>query len=198
MVVCVSKKCIFIHIPKTAGTSVEQFIRDNGKNEIYYFGVKNKRSLHHYTSLDLKKEIPTFFNSYYKFSIVRNPYDRLLSEYYWTPIKDIGYKSGATKAEFLDYVSNIVKNNLYSNNIYNEHFIPQYMFVYGKKLLVDNIFKYEDLEFVKEFLKKKLNINNEFPILNKSKFEKEGWNERQKERIYKLYSHDFILFNYKK
>ena len=29
MVICHNKKCIFIHIPKTAGTSIQQFINDN-------------------------------------------------------------------------------------------------------------------------------------------------------------------------
>ena len=97
----------FIHIPKTAGTSVEQFIKDNGKNEINYLGVQNNRSMHHYTALELKKLEPHIFDIYYKFSIVRNPYDRLLSEYYWTPIPHVGYKSGKTKAEFLNYVSHL-------------------------------------------------------------------------------------------
>ena len=198
MVVCYSKKCIFIHIPKTAGTSIEQFIKDKDRNDIHYLGVRNGRSMHHYTVFDLKKELPVLFDKYYKFSIVRNPYDRLLSEYYWTPIPGVGYKSGKNKAEFLNYVSNVVKKRLYYDNIYNEHFIPQHMFIYNKKLLVDHLFRYEDLDFVANYLKKKLDIISEFPILNKSKFKKEDWNERQKERIFKLYHSDFILFNYSK
>ena len=45
---------------------------------------------------------------------------------------------------------------------------------------------------------KKLNINNDFIILNKTNFEKEDWTLDQKEIIYKLYKNDFLLFNYKK
>ena len=198
MVVCYKKKCIFIHIPKTAGTSIEQFLKDNGKNSIDYHGVRDGRSMHHYTAIDFKRELPWHFNDYYKFSIVRNPYDRLLSEYYWTPIPNVGYKSGKTKAEFLNYVSHIVKNNLFFQNIYNDHFIPQFMFVYDKKLLVDHIFKFENMNLIVDFLKKKLEIENDLPILNKSKIKKEYWNNKQKERIYKIYKNDFILFNYSK
>lgn len=198
MVVCYKKKCIFIHIPKTAGTSIEQFLIDSGKNSLDFKGVKDGRSMHHYRAYDLKREIPYIFNSLYKFSIVRNPYDRLLSEYYWTPIRNVGYKSGKTKVEFLNYVSEVVHKNQYYENIYNDHFMPQYMFLYDKKLLIDHVFKYEDLDWVITYLKKKLNIESDLPLLNRTKIKKDNWNERQKERIYKLYKNDFILFNYEK
>jgi hypothetical protein len=201
MVVCHEKKCIFIHIPKTAGTSIEQFLREKNKNELEFIGLKNNRSMQHYRAVELKIQLGYIFNLYYKFSIIRNPYDRLLSEYYWTPIPNVGYKYGKTKFEFLNYVTDVIKNNKIFENKYNDHFIPQYLFLYhGKKLLVDQIFKYEDLEWVENYLKKKLNIDNNLPFLNKSKLniEKEDWNPRQKERIYKLYKADFLIFNYEK
>jgi hypothetical protein len=199
MVVCYEKKCIFIHIPKTAGTSVEQFLKDNGKNEIDFIGVRNNRSLQHLTALELSRMVQ-FFNKYYKFSIVRNPYDRLLSEYYWTPLE--GYKSGKSKMNFLNYVSNIIIHKKYLNNIYNDHFIPQYFFLFNKKkkLLVNEVFKYENLEVSIDYLKKKLDINRDFPILNKSNLDikKEVWTEEEKEKIYKMYMIDFIVFKYDK
>jgi hypothetical protein len=202
MVVCHNKKCIYIHIPKTAGTSVEQFLRENGKNGLQYHGVRNGRSMHHFTAFDLKYEIPLTFQNYYKFTFVRNPYDRLLSEYYWTPIPGVGYKSGQTKADFITYVSRVVNKRLFFDNIFNDHFIPQYLFIYnGKKFIIDDIFKYEDLNKTVDILKEKLNINTNFPCLNKSinsTIIKTGWNENQKERIYKIYKNDFILFNYPK
>lgn len=199
MVICHDLQCIYIHIPKTAGTSIEQFLKDNGKNSIDYLGVRNNRSLHHLLAHELKKEVPFIFYKYYKFSIVRNPYDRLLSEYYWTPIQGVGFKSGQSKADFITYVSSVVKNRLYFTNIYNDHFIPQADFLYnGKKILIDQLFRYEDLEWTIEYLKKKLNIENNLPYLNKSNknIKKTEWTQRQKERIYKIYQKDFIIFNY--
>ena len=202
MVLCTNKKFIFIHIPKTAGTSVEQFLRDNNKNELLFDRFVLNRSLQHLTALEFKRKLGNVFNSYYKFSIVRNPYDRLLSEYYWTPIPNVGYKYGKTKSEFLDSVKNIVKNQLYFRNNYNDHFIPQYMFLCNRtgKLLIDNLFKFEDLDFVKDYLKKKLNIKREFPHINKSIRDenKDYWDEQDKEKIYNLYKNDFILFGYEK
>ena len=102
MVVIHKKKCIFVHIPKCAGTSMEQFLKDYGNNEIEYFGVFKNRSLHHLTAYELLMSLrKKKFSKYYRFSIVRNPYDRLLSEYYWTPIYGIGYKNGGSKKAFL-------------------------------------------------------------------------------------------------
>ena len=198
MVICHNKKCIFIHIPKTAGTSIEQFLKDNNKNEIDLLGVKLGRAMHHYRAIDLKKEIPELFKKYFKFSIVRNPYDRLLSEYYWCRIPEAGFKFGKTKTEFLNYVSKVIKNKNFYSNIYHEHFMPQYMFIYDSTIQVDNLFKYEDLDWTIDYLKKKLSIENDLKNLNKSRFTKEDWNENQKEIIYNLYKNDFLLFNYQK
>jgi hypothetical protein len=199
MVVCHEKKCIFIHIPKTGGTSIEQFIRDYEQNNLLFFGVRNNRSLHHLMAYELKLMIPYVYKRYYKFSIVRNPYDRLLSEYYWNPSHNLGYKYGKSKKHFLENVSKIVKKKRYFDNIYNDHFIPQFLFLYNKnKLLVDQLFKYEDLKWVSFYLKKKLNIKREFPYLNKSNIKKEDWNEEEKELIYNLYKNDFVYFGYNK
>jgi len=196
MVVSHMKKCIFIHIPKTGGTSVEQFIRDQDRNDIQYLGVRNNRSMHHMTASQLKLELlPTQYNSYYRFSIVRNPYDRLLSEYYWSPV--LGHKKGHTKLEFLKHVILIVRHQLYYTNIYFDHFIPQYKFVYEqKRLQVHHLFKFEDMEWVKTFLSRKLNIHSEFPYFNKTEIPKEEWSEEEKKLIYALYQEDFKRFGY--
>ena len=60
------------------------------------------------------------------------------------------------------------------------------------------MFKYEDLEWVSSYLKKKLNIKRDFPYLNKTTIKKEEWNDEEKEIIYNLYKNDFIFFGYEK
>jgi hypothetical protein len=202
MVLCHNKKCIFIHIPKTGGTSIEHFLRENGKNELLLIGISsNNRSMQHYTAFELKINIPYFFKIYYKFSIVRNPYERLLSEYYWTPIYNVGFNYGRSLDQFLTYVEYVVKNKRYHEHINNDHFMPQFLFLYNNgKLLVNQLFKYEDMGWIETYLKKKLIIENNILVLNKTheNIKKVYWNNMQKERIYKLYRKDFELFNYEK
>jgi len=199
MVVCHIRKIIFIHIPKTAGSSIEHLLRDEGKYELDFIGVRNGRSTHHYMGIELNIILKELYPVYYKFSFVRNPYDRLISEYFWCRIKDVGYNFNKTFDEFLDYVEDVIKNKKFFKPIENDHFIPQYSFLFfNNKLLVNNIFKYEDIQTVIPLIRKRLKIRTEIQHLNKSIKNEITLSEEQKERIYNLYKIDFQTFNYKK
>jgi hypothetical protein len=199
MVVCHIRKIIFIHIPKTAGSSIEHLLRDEGKYELDFIGVRNGRSTHHYMGIELKLTLKELYPSYYKFSFVRNPYDRLISEYFWCRIKNVGHKFNKTFDEFLDYVEDVIKNKKFFIHIENDHFIPQYSFLFfNNKLLVNNIFKYEDIETIVPLIRKRLKIKTELQHLNKSKKNEITLTQEQKDRIYNLYQIDFQTFNYEK
>ncbi len=199
MVVCHMRKIIFIHIPKTAGSSIEHLLRDEGRYELDFIGVRNGRSTHHYMGIELKMILKDLYPKYYKFSFVRNPYDRLISEYFWCRIKDVGHKFNKTFDEFLDYVEDVIKNKKFFKPIENDHFIPQYSFLFfNNKLLVNNIFKYEDIETVAPLIKKRLKIKTTLQHLNKSVKNEITLTQEQKDRIYNLYKIDFETFNYEK
>ena len=98
-------KLIFIHIGKTGGTSVEDTlskllglsIDDMEYNKEIIDNIdkightpdwatardhSGKINCKHITGRDLKQIVGAkLWDSYFKFSIVRNPYDRLLSQY---------------------------------------------------------------------------------------------------------------------
>ena len=199
MVVCHTRKIIFIHIPKTAGSSIEHLLRDEGKYELDFIGVRNGRSTHHYMGIELKMILKELYPKYYKFSFVRNPYDRLISEYFWCRINNVGHKFNKTFDEFLDYVEDVIKNKKFFKPIENDHFIPQYSFLFfNKKLIVNNIFKYEDIETVVPLIKKRLKIKTSLQHLNKSVKNEITLTQEQKDRIYNLYQIDFETFNYEK
>ena len=73
-------KFIFIHIPKTGGTSIESVLGDRG---ISLQGPKNFNSVYHkhIAAPRLRILLGTEYNKYFRFSIVRNPWDWLVSLY---------------------------------------------------------------------------------------------------------------------
>jgi hypothetical protein len=66
-------KFIFVHIPKTAGRSIEKYLLN--------FDSIRERQPHHSITEYIKRV--RNFNSMFKFSFVRNPFERLLSEYFY-------------------------------------------------------------------------------------------------------------------
>lgn len=74
-------KFIFIHIPKTAGTTICSSWEGSPLKSI----CKETGTLGgtHKNALELKEMFPEEFGSYLKFCVVRNPYDRFVSKFYF-------------------------------------------------------------------------------------------------------------------
>jgi len=187
--------CIFIHIPKTAGISLSKSI----------FGEQidtNHLSLRRYRLLFSNND---FFN-YYKFTFVRNPWDKLFSCYRFM-------KKGGTTPYHLNWKRNVldefedfnafVKGWIKINNIYSfSHFLPQYWFIClsGIKLKMDFIGRFENLNEDFLIIKEKLKINNELMHLNKSdsvkKIYTDFYNQESIDIVSNIYKEDIELFNY--
>jgi chondroitin 4-sulfotransferase 11 len=63
-------KCVFVHIPKTSGTSIKNTLGGFSTNLGYHERPKQ-----------IKRIAPKEWEEYFKFTFVRNPYDRLYSIY---------------------------------------------------------------------------------------------------------------------
>ena len=66
-------KFIFIHIEKTGGTSINDFFN--------FDDVYEKHGTINYFKNEYGKKL---FDEYFKFTIVRNPWDWLVSRYHWS------------------------------------------------------------------------------------------------------------------
>lgn len=196
------KKILFIHIPKTGGTTIEQHMNAINNPKKGYKRDKNNKAMQHLTMTEYNKLFNDYrFDNYHKFTIIRNPYDRMVSEYYWTDLP-IGYKDKRSFDYFLMAVSDIVINKNYNYTFLHDHFIPQKEFVADENnnIIVDKIFKFEEFNETIEFLKVYYpninpNINNKIKTA-KGKNARITLNETQKNIIYELYTNDFILLGY--
>jgi len=82
MIISHKHKFIFVHIPKTAGTSIKFAMKKgNIANDIVPNDEIDSDDYHHVTWRKIKRRFPEEWANYYKFAFVRNPYDHLVSAY---------------------------------------------------------------------------------------------------------------------
>lgn len=205
---------IFIHIPKCAGSSIEKFFgiskishKWDKANRLYLKGWDSVHKIHlqHAKASDLldKRLIEKkVWDEYFKFAIVRNPWDRAYSDYLWM------MKDRKVKGSFEDYVladGPFKKHLLDGHNKHNraDHLTPQYKFIYDQKgeLMVDFVGRFETLQTDFEKICERLEISDaKLPHEKKSKVKKlhysEFMNATQKNLVADIYAEDIALFNY--
>jgi len=180
-------KAIFIHIPKVAGTSMERALELSRMDNVGG----------HSTALAIRIQYPKEFNEYYKFSFVRNPYDRISSAYFY--LKNI--KAGGDHQNQLVHLSKDI-NDYIENYLSKEtiiHLWPQYKFITGPfgNILIDSIFRFENLEEDWEKVCGKLKVNLNLPHFRPTKKKLFEYTPNSINIINKLYKKDFELFGYK-
>jgi hypothetical protein len=158
-------KCIFVHIPKAAGTSIENvFMEDlslnmDNRHALLLGESTNKTIGPRRVSHLLAKEYVTLhfisqelFDSYYKFAFVRNPYDRLYSTYKYRKFDDYISFDTYIKLKLEKFITS-QKEGFF--------FKPQYEYLYeAGNCLVDFIGKFENLEHDFNAVMNKLNLSH--------------------------------------
>jgi len=89
-------KIIFVHIPRTSGTSIEHFMQDDMSKYKDIVKHSNAQELYNGVGKDKWKE-------YFKFSITRNPYDIVVSLYLARAFRSINIIAGKTFKYFLNH-----------------------------------------------------------------------------------------------
>jgi hypothetical protein len=75
-------KCIFIHIPKTGGNSITKSL--DGLSNCRALGRDARPFLKHVKARDMKAGVDgEVWGSHFKFAVVRNPWDQMVSCYHW-------------------------------------------------------------------------------------------------------------------
>ena len=193
---------LFIHIPKTGGTVIENNIKKKYKQTLYS-GVTNKlldnpynkKSLQHqfYTTIyKFKKKLDVNFDNIKIFSIVRNPYDRIISDLFWNKL---------IKKHFTaEQVYNVIKNNYLYRDDLDNHNKPQYKFIVDENSeLIKNIkiFRTETLNESNDDLSKFVGFNINIRKEGINKDYSNYLNKNSISLINIFYKKDFELFNYK-
>ncbi len=122
-------RCLFIHIPKTGGTSVEDAMRRLGWSEslIVHAAVDQ---LHHFKitpqhyHAELLDQILQWDAIDLTFSLCRHPFDRMKSEYYWQ--LDVGFAKDVSPHAWF---GNVVEQFARDPCAFDNHLRPQVEFI---------------------------------------------------------------------
>ena len=194
-----SKKFLFIHIPKTAGNAVQKVLMPYSDDEIYReshkdgklndFEVKNELGIcrkHEWVGpyIENPEALGVSVEDYFKFSVVRNPWERMVSWYCYT---------------FPRISQEIDKDHFFENGLgRNMPAMKDYLYYDGKNQM-DYIVRYENLEegFKEVCLKLDIPFKG-FEVTNPSTHPHYSnfYNDDSLSKIDELYGDDAKIFNY--
>ncbi|WP_435235557.1 sulfotransferase family 2 domain-containing protein [Psychromonas sp. PT13] len=178
-------KVIYVHIPKTAGTSICQAL---------YAGDP-----WHFSCNELKLIHPIKFKKYQKVAFVRDPLERLLSTYHYsiTHIKE----NPNTSISFMKECKNFddFLENFLTKELVNEHYFfwKQVSYV---NCDMDFIGKFENIENDFSNMCSKLGVKGVLEHKNKSlNFNTKTLVKKENiDKVFSLYGDDYERFNYSK
>ncbi len=161
-----------LHIPKTAGNTLSPLFDSVIDHDITREGFMSLKDINEY-------EIYNGFNEY-TVAVVRNPYDRFVSAYFYLFNGGLNDKDKADSERYIKGLEFVDFTRQATPDIFNQiHFRPQHEWIDG----VDAIMRFEDLP-------------KDLPRLNTSQHRhwQYYYRGKTKEWVYELYKKDFDLF----
>ena len=192
-------KFIFVHIPKTAGTSMEVALSDAWNNQQKYFVGKNNYvdvapsscPVTHFSIKQILKVHPET-RGYFKFCFVRNTWDRLLSAYMFRH----NHHTMTHKRKY-ESLKGFIENDGQTGN---PHTHNQLKFILGEngKINMNFIGRYENLENDFKTVCDRIGIQCQLSRMKATKHEHYSryYDQETVDLVYKKYKEEINYFNY--
>ncbi|MEX0678586.1 MAG: sulfotransferase family 2 domain-containing protein [Pirellulales bacterium] len=190
-------RCIFIHIPKAAGTSIKHALDMPGRGHLAWA----------YYSLCY----PQLWQQYTSFTVVRNPWDRAVSIYHWAKVQDsywfkgqlvpIDYELLASKS--FEECLTILDGQ--RERLKSEAWHRQTVWVAGPKslggkVMVDRVLRFENLDHDFPKFCEDLGIEQRsLPKMNpsnRSRDYRQYYNDATRKLVERIYEPDIETFGY--
>lgn len=183
-------KTIFIHIPKNAGTAITNALEMN--------------DVGHHTWEYYKNKYPEKWNDYKKIAVVRNPWDRVVSNYEYALMEESYWHSVSGKARYkqhpdLDILRNKNFNQcidlLLNDQLKHQGWSNQYSYIYNdQEQVVDYLINYNNLnQDIYNILGVNVNRLNQSNHIHYQDY----YNDDLINKISQIYSTDIKIFNFK-
>jgi len=192
-----NKKSVFIHIPKVGGMSVNSVLNKLGFRKY----TLNVDYAHHAKNCDRGryKQIQSEYNddlsNYFKFTFIRNPWDRFVSIYHYLLNTTFCFKD---KIDINEFARTIF---LTKNNHCKWHCLPQYFHLLDEynNLNIDFIGRFENLQQDFNFVCDKIRTpQQQLPHENATnhKHYTEYYDDETKQIVSEKYAKDIEYFGY--
>tara|TARA_B110000495_G_C22916888_1_gene535616 strand:+ start:115 stop:759 length:645 start_codon:yes stop_codon:yes gene_type:complete len=204
-------KYVFVHVSKTGGTSVEKAL---GGDIIKFDGTGNSVNMQspvcgttgnptgkHWSLKDyfyrIFKQDVDIFSNYFTFAFVRNPWDRIVSNWRWRQ-KVMGKRFRKTYPDFNTYVNESVDpRNKVGSMIEFSYRSPG---GHDQNITVDFVGKYESLQKDFNTICRKIGMKpQQLPHHNntiKTKHYTEYYNKQTRDLVAKIHAYDIEKYNY--
>ena len=204
-------RCIYIHIARTAGTSIERalglFHDWRIENRTAMFGLIESADLRervsvsgflqHASAREVLALLPSECTNYFSFSFVRNPWDRMVSIFHHKDPHMVMHAAAAgidiqslSFDQFLDRARSIT----------HVHLLPQARFICDERgrCLVDFLGRFECLEQDFAAVSARIRINVKLSRHNRSAHEeyRRYYNDERRRLVAELYREDIEAFGY--
>lgn len=210
MLISKKKKFIFVHVQKTAGTSLRRVLRENASDARQWHGR------HGHASSGIAEIGRERWDQYFSFGFVRNPWDRLVSHY--AMIRDrIADLTPEQRREarpfkvelwnyvlhfsedfesFLDNCTGLIRDRgCYKSFLFNQ---IDYLSDEHGRLAVDLVGRFENFEDDANLVLKRIGIDASVPRLNTSTRTdyRDYYTPRTRELIGRRFARDIEAFGY--
>lgn len=184
-------QAIFIHIPKTGGTSLGRALFQSGRTG-------------HFEWFLYRFEEPEKFERYFKFAFVRHPLDRFLSAYNYLILGGKNSVDAALGEDILRYgdINQFIETGFFDAHFCKQdHFIKQVEFICDRncEIMVDFVGRFENLERDSKKIAERLGVDCVLDVVNATKVKSANRNSisfRNLERLQRYYKADYSTFGY--
>lgn len=168
-------KLVFIHINRTGGVSIETAFE--------------QPVMDHTQPFKIMKELGDKWNEYYKFSIVRNPWDRMVSVY--SNRKKWNNEDSTENIEFEDWMLSL--------NYYKEFNQLKWITNPKSEIIVDFVGRFERLEYDFQKVCRKIGVKKALPHKNKSEHQPYQcyYTDKTKKLIEEYCAEEIEMFGYR-
>lgn len=186
--------CIFVHVPRAAGTSVA--------NALFEEGDRGHIPLYAYQSFDADR-----YQRYTKIAFVRNPYSRLVSAFHQVKFNAHNEKVQAWAERYLSDIDtfDVFLDRLHASLSFRlvvmslAHFRPQWEFLMiDGEIAVDFLGRFETINRDFERLAEQLSVDARLGHMNRSDHDAylSYYTESTSAIVRRIYQKDFALLDY--